>query len=360
MAWYIEEVTGNGQTLSTPISTAPLIIGRHSDCDLRIPTDETSRRHAEISLKNGILSIQDLASGNGTYVNSKRVDFRVALSHMDIIHIASKEFRIVRRDDSLHDSQKIASNPDEDNTILGQVALKKTAISYANLMSELLSTEKLAPTFEPIIDATSGDVAAYNAVLKGAHPQLPSSSEALFVIAENMNKAIELSEISRSIAALHFNSPIPRKLFLNLHPQETDVDRIVDQIKVLQRQSPNIEFVIELSEASVSELDFLRKLHTAFKINNISLAYEDFGIAQSRLLELLDVLPNYLKFNGSLVQDIHKQPKKSQYIVQSLVEMAKKLDVVTLAEGIQSQQSADVCAKLGFDLFQGSYFNQSK
>ncbi len=49
------------------------VIGRHSDCDICLPADEVSRRHAKITVTPVGLMIEDLGSSNGTFVNGERV-----------------------------------------------------------------------------------------------------------------------------------------------------------------------------------------------------------------------------------------------------------------------------------------------
>ena len=49
------------------------IVGRRQECTLRIPTKDVSRRHCEILVNDRDVSVKDLGSANGTYVNGKRV-----------------------------------------------------------------------------------------------------------------------------------------------------------------------------------------------------------------------------------------------------------------------------------------------
>ena len=49
------------------------IIGRHDDCDLRIPLKDVSRKHCQINQNNESLKIRDLGSRNGTFINGKRL-----------------------------------------------------------------------------------------------------------------------------------------------------------------------------------------------------------------------------------------------------------------------------------------------
>lgn len=53
--------------------TGPIVIGRAAECDISVPADEMSRRHALLRPTADGLSVEDLGSSNGTYVNNKRV-----------------------------------------------------------------------------------------------------------------------------------------------------------------------------------------------------------------------------------------------------------------------------------------------
>lgn len=64
----------NGQRKDFPLTTPVTVIGRAEDCDLRVPLLDVSRRHCELRIDGDELTIKDLASSNGTYVNNKRVN----------------------------------------------------------------------------------------------------------------------------------------------------------------------------------------------------------------------------------------------------------------------------------------------
>jgi hypothetical protein len=51
----------------------PVVIGRAAECDISVPADEISRRHALVKPTPDGLSVEDLGSSNGTFINSKRV-----------------------------------------------------------------------------------------------------------------------------------------------------------------------------------------------------------------------------------------------------------------------------------------------
>jgi pSer/pThr/pTyr-binding forkhead associated (FHA) protein len=63
---------GNNKAFSLPSSVT--IVGRRQDCDLCVPLTVVSRRHCALNMDGGELSIRDLGSSNGTFVNGERVD----------------------------------------------------------------------------------------------------------------------------------------------------------------------------------------------------------------------------------------------------------------------------------------------
>lgn len=53
--------------------TGPVVIGRAAECDISVPADEMSRRHALVKPTQEGLAVEDLGSANGTFINNKRV-----------------------------------------------------------------------------------------------------------------------------------------------------------------------------------------------------------------------------------------------------------------------------------------------
>lgn len=63
----------NGEKKQFSIETGKTVIGRKEDCGLRIPLGEISRKHAILMVDEKTVTLRDLGSANGTYVNNKRV-----------------------------------------------------------------------------------------------------------------------------------------------------------------------------------------------------------------------------------------------------------------------------------------------
>jgi EAL domain-containing protein (putative c-di-GMP-specific phosphodiesterase class I) len=88
------------------------------------------------------------------------------------------------------------------------------------------------------------------------------------------------------------------------------------------------------------------------------LVYDDFGAGQSRLIELLDTVPDIIKFDIALIKNIQDRSEASRSIVETLVKMVTNAGIRTVAEGVESMEEAVACRALGFELAQGYYFGR--
>lgn len=70
-----------------------MTLGRHADCEIVIPSSEVSRRHARIRVSGVTVSIEDMGSANGTFVNGKRID-RAEIEDGDEIRLDTIRFRL--------------------------------------------------------------------------------------------------------------------------------------------------------------------------------------------------------------------------------------------------------------------------
>ncbi len=129
----------------------------------------------------------------------------------------------------------------------------------------------------------------------------------LFQIASTINMSAQLSRLFRQ-TGVSIGSTLPGRpvLFINTHPSEVrDWKRLVRNFQRLRSRFPRLQFAVEIHEGAVTDLYQMRSLRSLLKELDIMLAYDDFGSGQARLLELVEVPPDYLKVDRRLIRDIH-------------------------------------------------------
>ncbi len=86
-------VTEDGRQQALTLKHDRTVIGRQTDCDVRVPTPGISRHHCELVLGDDGLTVRDLGSSNGTWINQERVEAQ-RVSAGDLLSIGKHVFVI--------------------------------------------------------------------------------------------------------------------------------------------------------------------------------------------------------------------------------------------------------------------------
>lgn len=82
-----------GQAVPYPLDGEEIVLGRHPDCQIQLDSNMVSRRHAHVISEGNQFFVEDLGSGNGTFVNGKKIDGRTQLAHEDRLKVGPILFR---------------------------------------------------------------------------------------------------------------------------------------------------------------------------------------------------------------------------------------------------------------------------
>ena len=98
----------------------------------------------------------------------------------------------------------------------------------------------------------------------------------------------------------------------------------------------------------------IRKLHA----DNIAVLMDDFGSAYSSLNMLKDIIVDVIKLDMKFIDLNEDNASKGLKIVESVVNMARKLRLLVIAEGAQTKQQVDQLLSVGCRYIQGYYFHE--
>ena len=117
---------------------------------------------------------------------------------------------------------------------------------------------------------------------------------------------------------------------------------------------------LELTE-SVLMFDTRRVIEAIneLRILGVGFAIDDFGTGYSSLSYLKQFAVNKLKIDQSFVKELGRGVNQDTAIVQAIVQLGATLGLQTLAEGVETQEQADLLVSLGCDKAQGFYWNQA-
>jgi pSer/pThr/pTyr-binding forkhead associated (FHA) protein len=94
LAKLLEKQADRGQRREIAVTKEEFLIGRGADCDLRLRVSAISRHHCLLRVRPGEVTLADLGSANGTFVNGQRVRSQAALSHGDEIGVGDFRFTL--------------------------------------------------------------------------------------------------------------------------------------------------------------------------------------------------------------------------------------------------------------------------
>ncbi|WP_442510978.1 EAL domain-containing protein [Novipirellula sp. SH528] len=349
--WFLSGPTQPGETIiHLPIDDEPYVIGRKPGVSLRLQFRTVSGRHASLNIRDGALQLTDLGSTNGTYVNGKRVEPNqtIRISEEDLIHFAEAPFRVYRQSVMGATNGTIAENICDQALAL---------VQFDRLMSERL----VKPHFQAIIDLRSEthEMIGHEILGRGSVFGLESVG-AMFQAAEQLSLEVELSRLLRW-EGIRVGRDFPESpmLFVNTHPKEIDdIQGLIESLVKAREMAGNANLVLEIHESAVTNRAVMDDLVEVLDEQNIRLAYDDFGSGQARLAELVEARPYVVKFDISLIRGIDTANSSRRKMLSNLVNMVCDLDILALAEGVETEGESEACIDLGFQLGQGYYYGR--
>ena len=334
------------------IDRFPFRIGRAKDAELRIASREVSSFHAEIVRLDDGYGARDLDSRNGTFVNGERVVGTAPIDDGDLLHVAQIELRF-----GLSQADAFA----DEHTLASPAAAQQQLVREASDLARLFAQRAVRAAFQPIVRLADRVTVGYETLGRPGPELTDYSIGALLRIAAERGQGARLSRLLRD-AALASLPRVPEPaaiVFFNLHPSEMhEAELLRAQLDAITAAlAPAQRGVLEIHESAVTDLGLMRSVRGELHARGLGLAYDDFGAGQSRLMELVEVPPEYLKLDMSLVRDIDLHPRR-QELVRALIAVMIDLGIAVLAEGVERAAEGDTCRALGCTLGQGYLYGR--
>jgi EAL domain-containing protein (putative c-di-GMP-specific phosphodiesterase class I) len=215
--------------------------------------------------------------------------------------------------------------------------------------------------YQPILDLRSRSVIGHEVFNRGPAGSPLEDSEGLFALAERTGRLMDFERLCRacSIGGARRHLADGQKLFLNTSARalgDPDVAGLGFASLVERAGLACSDVVLEINERVASEArgDYgavLREL----KRMGFRIAIDDMGAGYSSLHSVVEMEPDYMKFDVSLVHNIDRSLIKRS-LLETLVELATKIRAEVIAEGIEGEQELLAVRDMGVHLGQGRFF----
>ena len=237
---------------------------------------------------------------------------------------------------------------------------EQNALLWKQRIKEAIANNNIVPVYQAIVNKKS-QVVKYETLMRlydeetkelilpqyfldismktGLYPQLSS-----FIILEALQK---IKDFSQCLSINFTYSDIKNRLF-------------TEKIELFLQQ--NIEVgplaVFEITESeSIENYNEVKEFISRFRKYGVRFAIDDFGSGFSNFEYILEIEPEYLKIDGSLIKHIDED-KKALILVRAIVQFSHELGIKTIAEFVHSKKIFSILKSLNVDEFQGFFFHK--
>lgn len=225
-----------------------------------------------------------------------------------------------------------------------------------------LRNDEFEPFFQPKVALPSGRLCGAEALARWRHPRLGIVQPHAFIPAIESGPLIDeltwtmLTKTARAHAAWRRDG-MRLTMAVNLSAASLDDTRLADRVTRLVRDlgmEPR-DLVLEVTEsAATSDIGRALENLSRLRMKGFGLAIDDYGTGYSSMQQLTRIPFTELKIDQSFVKCLPAQGS-GRVVLESSLDMARRLDLTSVAEGVETSDQWDLLVQLGCDQAQG-YF----
>jgi sensor c-di-GMP phosphodiesterase-like protein len=244
--------------------------------------------------------------------------------------------------------------------------LQKGASSPTHEMKRALEAGEFVPYFQAVVHGDTKKLSGIEVLIRWNHPKEGLVCPDLFIpFAEHSGLIVPMTrslmqQTVALLAPLSASFDDPFHIGINITASHCqDLELVADCREFLAAFVPgSIHLVLELTERQLIEptaitLQLFEQLHDL----GVKIAIDDFGTGHSSLGYLRQFNVDFLKIDQSFVAMIGIDTL-SGHILDSIIELAAKLDLATVAEGVETVEQSDYLTRHNVNFLQGYLYGR--
>lgn len=246
--------------------------------------------------------------------------------------------------------------------IQGAVSSTNSVYRFAEAdFSRALTNDEFVLHYQPIYEMRTGRMVSVEALLRWNHPDhglvppmefIPQTEENGFII--EIGHWV-LQEACHQAAVWGRITPQKLGMSVNVSATQVQAGTVMQSVRTALSSSglaPEM-LTVELTETKMlAHRDLILSMLGHLRAIGVQVAIDDFGTGYSNLARLRQLRGRVVKVDRSLVAGVHADPDSLE-LLKAVVTLAKSLDCVTVAEGVEEPGELDELRSLGFDYSQG-------
>lgn len=244
---------------------------------------------------------------------------------------------------------------------------EQEGIHYANnqkiikSLKYALSNDLIVPYFQPIYNNDTLEIDKYEVLMR----LIDEGGEVIspFFFLDIAHKVKIYPELTQTIIRKAFSMFQDKDITFTINISIEDIRNTVTKtyiIDMLSRFNRPHNVVFEIVESEeIENYTLIKEFVNEIKKYGAKIAIDDFGSGYSNFMHLLELEPDFIKIDGSIIKNI-LHDKNSQILTQTIVSMANKLNIKVIAEFVSSKEIHDAVMSMDIDHSQGYYLGEPK
>ena len=235
-------------------------------------------------------------------------------------------------------------------------AQRRVNIRVTDQIVTALNERRLVLAFEPVMAARARETAFYECLIRMEQddgrvllaPDIVPVAERLGLIRLVDHRVLELV-----VAELATSPDVT--LSLNISPDTTMDPDWWSSIESIMSAQPGVaeRLIVEITETvAIQDIDDVRGFVARLKNFGSRIAIDDFGAGYTSFRNLRKLGVDIVKIDGAFVQNLPRSADDRAF-VQTLIDLARRLDIKTVAEWVQDEEAASLLRDWGCDFIQG-------
>ena len=231
-------------------------------------------------------------------------------------------------------------------------------ISGREDLNKFIDEKQVKFAFQPIVSATDGEIFAYEALMRSMSDKIKSVGD-IMRLAKSQSKLLDIENLTFEgvfeTVSKNAEKFKDKHIFINSIAStsipEQRFYKLLDNYRNTIDYSKIVVEIIESEEVDLNSLSIKQKLAGEIKAQ---IAIDDFGSGYATESWLLQVNPNFVKIDMSLIRDIDKDTER-QSIVENILKYTKERKIKVICEGVETHQEMKQLINMGADFIQGFY-----
>ena len=233
-------------------------------------------------------------------------------------------------------------------------------ISWIKKIEKAIKEDRIVPFFQPIIDNRSETIRKYECLVRMIDEDGKVISPFFFLdIAKKANLYYKITRIMIEKSFKKFEKYPNLEFSVNLSIEDIQhkdtINFIIEKIKSCKNPNRVIFEIVESEE--ITDYNDITTFIEDVKRYGVKIAIDDFGSGFSSFEHILNINPDFIKIDGSIVKNIDTN-ENAKIITNAIIAFSHKLNLEVIAEYIHSQTIQDMVCEMWCDYSQGFFIGE--